>query len=458
MKDTMTETNSVLVVDDDEAVGRVLAALLTQDGLEATLVGTAEAALVALEAGAFDLVLSDVRMPGLDGLGLLKVLRSRMPDVPVVLLTAHGTVSMAVEAMREGAADFLLKPFSRDEVLYVVRKALGANRASREAPPARAAVTEEAGSDGMIGSSPALEEARGLIRLAAKSAATVLIRGETGTGKELAARAIHSLSARAAKPFVRLNCGSLPEALFESELFGYEKGAFTGAIARKPGRVELAEGGTLFLDEVGELGPTVQVKLLRLLQEKEYERLGGTETLKANVRVVAATHRALEQMTAQGAFREDLFYRLNVVPIGLPALRAHPGDVAPLARHFASTLGRANGHPGASLSTAALALLEAQSWPGNVRQLQNFIERLLVLSPQPDDLSEADVARELARNGPPPTSTAAAESLEEHRREAERAAVKEALTKARGNRALAARLLGISRRTLYNKLDELGLR
>lgn len=453
-------SDEILVVDDDEAVGKVLAALLTQAGNKATWVGSAEAALATLEKRAFDLVISDVRMPGLSGLDLLKLLRQRSPDLPVVLLTAHGTVQMAVEAMREGAADFLLKPFNRDEVLFVVKKCLSSSETERAAPPkAPSAKIENA--DGMIGASPALDEARGLIRQAAPSPATVLVLGETGTGKELAARAIHALSPRGKGPFVRLNCGALPETLFESELFGYEKGAFTGAVARKPGRVELANGGTLFLDEIGELSAASQVKLLRLLQEKEYERLGGTETLKADVRVVAATHRNLDEMVKSGAFREDLYYRLNVVPISLPSLRARPGDIPLLAAHFLTMLGAQNARPRAVFAPDALALLGAQQWPGNVRQLQNFIERVLVLAPPGDLIDAAAVQKELSRAGLDTKSAApvagAADSLPERRKDAERQAVEEALQKAGGNRSVAARLLGVSRRTLYNKLEALGL-
>lgn len=456
----MSELASILVVDDDPAVGKVLTALLAQAGYRASLAASAEIALAALEKSRVDLVISDVRMPGIDGLELLKLLRVKLPEVPVVLLTAHGTVPMAVEAMREGAADFLLKPFNRDEVLFVVKKVLTANEASLAAPPQRAQVLS-AGTDGMVGSSSVLDEARGLIRRAAATSSTVLILGETGTGKELAARAIHSLSARAKLPFVRLNCGALPETLFESELFGYEKGAFTGAVARKPGRVELAQGGTLFLDEIGELSLPSQVKLLRLLQEKEFERLGGTETIKAEVRVVAATHRQLPEMVAAGTFREDLLYRLNVIPITLPPLRARHGDLVALAEHFVNTLGPATGRPNAKLSAGALAVLEQQRWPGNVRQLQNFIERLLVLAPS-DAIDEAHVRHELARSEAPeakaaPSATAGPESLESRRKDAEREAVEEALSRAKGNRSLAARLLGVSRRTLYNKLELLGL-
>ena len=457
----MSDVNSVLVVDDDQAVGRMMVALLGQDGLKATLVSNGEAALLALEAAPYDLVISDVRMPGLDGMGLLRAMRATMPEVPVVLMTGNGSVPLAVEAMREGASDFLLKPVERDQLLFVARKALDLSRASRACPPAPSPA-EKSTTDGMVGSSPALNEARELIRKSAKASSTVLIRGETGTGKELAARAIHALSPRAKKPFVRLNCGSIPETLFESELYGYEKGAFTGAVARKPGRVELAEGGTLFLDEVGELPLMVQAKLLHLLQEKQYERLGGTEMLKADVRIVAATHRPLEQMVEQKTFRQDLLQRLDVLTVTLPPLREHRSDIVPLAHHFVSTLGAANGRADASLTSEAIALLQAQTWEGNVRELQNFIERLLVLSPEGQPLGEADVRRELARKGIGPSAAPGVaagttnDTLDSRRRDAERTALEEAIAKARGNKAQAARLLGISRRTLYNKLESLG--
>jgi two-component system, NtrC family, response regulator AtoC len=451
----MSSKPSVLVVDDDAAVSRVLAALLGQGGFEASLASSAEAALAALDAAPVDLVLSDVRMPGRSGLELLKLLKERQPELPVVLITAHGTVPLAVEAMREGAADFLLKPFQREEVLFVVQKALSASQRAREAPPPR---TTSAATQALVGEAPALEEARQLILKAAASQATVLVLGETGTGKELAARAIHLASARAKGAFVHLDCGALPETLFESELFGYERGAFTGAMARKPGRVELAQGGTLFLDEVGELSLSSQVKLLRLLQEREFERLGGTETLKADVRVVAATHQVLAEMVQAGRFREDLRYRLEVIPITMPTLRSRPEDVPGLVRHFLTTLGASNGRPGVTVSPPALELLSRQRWPGNVRQLQNFVERLLVLS-EGTTLGLAEVARELERTdgAAPPAAKAGGASLEARRQGAERDAVAEALRKARGNRSLAARLLGVSRRTLYNKLEALGL-
>ncbi|HXU03919.1 MAG TPA: sigma 54-interacting transcriptional regulator, partial [Polyangia bacterium] len=322
----------------------------------------------------------------------------------------------------------------------------------------------------VVTSSAEMREVQELIRRAAGSTATVLIRGESGTGKELTARAIHDSGPRRNMPFVKIQCAALPDTLIESELFGYEKGAFTGAASRKPGRVELAEGGTLFLDEIGDVTPVIQVKLLRLLQDREFERLGGTQTLKSSARILAATHQPLEELIKQRRFREDLFYRLNVLPIWIPALRARAGDVEPLARDFCRQFGAANARGEIELAPDALALLKKQPWPGNVRELQNFIERLVVLS-DGQELSAADVLRELARR--PPVVAAATETterptggdapttgagtLEATRRDAEREAIITALAKSGNNRVMAARLLGISRRGLYHKLGEYGL-
>ena len=451
------QLQSVLVVDDDAAVAQVLVAILQQAGFAATALGSGAAALEELSRRPHDLVLSDVRMPGLDGLQLLAQIGVRHPEVPVILLTAHGTIPLAVQAMKAGAADFVLKPFDRQEILYAVRKALLLGKAVE----ARPNELRDPGGAALVGSSASLREAMALLDKAARGDATVLLRGESGTGKELFAQALHQRGPRAAGPFIEVHCAALPETLLESELFGYEKGAFTGATSRKPGRVELAEGGTLFLDEIGDISPAVQVKLLRLLQERAYERLGGAQTLRANVRFVAATHRDLEALTARGQFREDLFYRLSVVPIWLPPLRERQGDVARLAQRFVVELGREHGKNALLLEPEAQALLSAQPWPGNVRQLRNFIERLVVLG-DGDVIGPSDVQRELSRNARPaavPGSVPAAASgeLEARRREAERAAISEALGKCQGNRTLAARLLGVSRRTLYNKLEELGL-
>ncbi len=447
----------VLVVDDDPAVGKVLSAQLEQAGVEVHQARSGDEALLLLGARPIDVVVSDVRMPGMDGMQLLSEVSRRWPEVPVVLITAHGTIALAVEAMKAGALDFVTKPFDREEILYTVKKALAEARHAEKTPPTARV------SAGFVGTAPAMKEVHDLIRRAAASTATVLVRGESGTGKELVARAIHDASARAKAPFVKIHCAALPDTLLESELWGYEKGAFTGASSRKPGRVELADGGTLFLDEIGDITPATQVKLLRLLQDREMERLGSIETLKVDIRFVAATHRDLEAMIPKAEFRADLFYRLNVVPIVLPPLRGHPEDVEPLAVHFCKIFGAAAAKPDAVLESGALALLRAQSWPGNVRELQNFVERLVVLSDGPR-LSEADVERELSRTPPATTSPAlgasapaAGSTLESQRQKTERDAIQNALRQAGNNRTVAARLLGISRRTLYHKLDELGL-
>ncbi|GAB4201002.1 MAG: sigma-54 dependent transcriptional regulator [Sandaracinaceae bacterium] len=452
----------VLVVDDDRAVGAVLSALLTQAGHATRFVSSGPEALAALASGGVDVVISDVRMPGMDGLELLAEVQRKHRDVAVILLTAHGTISLAVEAMKAGAADFLTKPFDRDEVLFTVAKALrGAEREAARPPEPNLAPS---GDGPVVGSSEAMKEAMRRLEKAAPTMATVLLRGESGTGKEVAARELHRLSPRKKGPFVAVHCGALPDDLLESELFGYEKGAFTGATNRKPGRVELANGGTLFLDEIGDVTPAVQVKLLRLLQEREYQRLGATSSEKADVRFVAATHRNLEQMVKEGTFREDLFYRLNVVPIVMPALRDRREDIPALASRFVVRLGEANGRPRARLDDEAMRALVDADWPGNVRELQNFLERVVVFA-EGDVISRADVERELASRpgmaaaAPPGNRPGAtdADTLEAQRTSAERAAVREALAKAKGNRTLAARLLGVSRRTLYNKLDELAI-
>ena len=446
----MDEPARVLIADDDPALGTVLCDLLAQAGYAPEHVSSGEAALVQLQRAPYDALIADVRMPGMDGLALLRSVAARSPELPVLMLTAHGSVPLAVEAMKHGAADFMLKPFDREELLFALNKALLASKPAR----ARAPQAETAG--GLIGQSEALRETHELVRKSAQSHATVLIRGETGTGKELVARAIHAQSARRDKPFVAVNCGALPETLLESELFGHERGAFTGAARRKPGRVELAHGGTLFLDEIGDVSAAVQVKLLRVLQERSFERVGGTASVTADVRFIAATHRDLNALMASGAFRADLFYRLNVVPIWLPPLRARGEDVERLALHFCALHARAHGRPEITLSARALERLRADPWPGNVRQLQNVIERLVVLSDAPE-VDLAALERELARDAPAGTAVQGGGALDEQRRRAEGDALRDALRRSGDNRSLAARLLGISRRTLYTKLAEHGI-
>ncbi len=461
----------VLVVDDDVALGTVLVGLLGQAGWTAEHARDGEEAMRRVSTSPFDLVLTDLRMPGMDGLTLVGRIAEAAPELPVVMLTAHGSIPTAVQAMRAGAVDFLTKPFDRDEILFTVDKALRrARRAAEEPPPPPPA-------SALFGSSPVMREVAELVRRAAQTASNVLVRGESGTGKEVVARAIHGTGARSSGPFVAVNCAALPETLLESELFGHERGAFTGAVARKPGRVELARGGTLFLDEIGDVPVSAQAKLLRLIQEKEYQPLGSSRTERADVRFVAATHRDLEAMIAKGEFREDLYYRLNVIPIWLPPLRERPGDVAELASRFVERLGRASDRGDVRITDAAKARLARHPFPGNVRELFCVVERLLVFS-DGDVIDEADVERELVRLTPPgqrisspsPLSGDGAgqgtsgtdsgrdpSSLEARRAVAEREAVVEALGRAQGNRTQAARLLGVSRRTLYNRLTSLGL-
>jgi two-component system, NtrC family, response regulator AtoC len=386
-----------------------------------------------------------------------------------VLVTSDATGEEAVEALRAGALDLLFRPLRREQLSFVLHKASTAlKRRTDYSQPL------QAHDQAVFGDSHAMQDAVATLRRAATSNATVLVRGESGTGKELFARAIHDLSARAAQPFVKIDCTSLPENLLESELFGYEKGAFTGAVARKPGRVELADRGTLFLDEIGELPSAPQAKLLRLLQDREFERLGATRVMKLDVRVVAATHRDLETMTERGQFRQDLFYRLNVIPLWLPPLRARRSDVDQLARHFCARFADANGKGELRLDTEALALLREQRWPGNVRQLQNFIERLVVLNDGPV-LDAEHVREELSRHvrfttqastkttaaplTPAPTTVESGAAsqvapLENELHAAERRALVRALKHAGGNRSRAARMLGVSRSTLYVKLQE----
>ncbi|HTQ47909.1 MAG TPA: sigma-54 dependent transcriptional regulator [Polyangiaceae bacterium] len=452
----MAKREKVLLVDDDAAMGKVLAALLAQEGMDPQHVPRAAEALAALDLAPFDLVITDLRMPGMDGMTLLGELTRRRPELPVIMLTAHGTVPLAVEALKAGAADFVLKPFDREELIYAVRKALTATKRAGDTTPPQAPSSGD-----LLGESRAMRDVLATVRRAAPGTATVLLLGESGTGKELIAREIHRLSPRSAGPLVKLNCGSLPDSLLESELFGYEKGAFTGAATRKPGRVELAQGGTLFLDEIGDVTPMLQVKLLRVLQEREVERLGGTQSIKVDVRFVAATHRNLPDLVAKGQFREDLYYRLNVVPIRVPPLRVRPEDVGLLARHFTDVHARANGKA-MQLDDAAVERLQREPWPGNVRQLQNFIERLVVLSDGPN-IGAADVERELSPQSPvaaavaPGAQNTTPGSLDVARKESEREAIRSALAKAGGNRTVAARILGLSRRGLYYKLEELGL-
>jgi DNA-binding NtrC family response regulator len=452
----MKTRDVVLVVDDEPNMRRVLCALLERDGYCALEAAHGGAALELLQQRRVDAVLSDLRMPQVNGLELLAEVVRRWPDVPVVLLTAHGTVGSAVEALKRGAFDFLTKPFEPDAVRQVIGKAVQ----TRQLSARDTSVGESEDPERLLGGDqPALAEIRRVIERVAPTPATVLITGESGTGKEVVARSLHLRSERRAQPFVKINCAAIPEGLVESELFGYERGAFTGAGARKPGRFELADGGTLFLDEIGELPLASQPKLLRALQEGRFYRVGGTQTVEVDVRLVAATNRDLRAEVRAGRFREDLFYRLHVVPIALPPLRERCADIPALAQLFLERANRRLGRRAARLSSAAVQALQAHPWPGNLRELENAIERALLLSDgevvELRDLPFSQLHVEEVQAAP------AREPLRERVRQAarqiERDAILEALRQTGGNVTRAAEQLGLSRRGLQLKMKELDL-
>jgi DNA-binding NtrC family response regulator len=436
----------VLVVDDEPSMVKVLSGFLAQEKIPCATAPNGEAALRVLHAEDIGVIVTDLKMTGMDGLQLLEHALNIDPSLQVILMTAHGTAEVGQRAWEMGAAGYVRKPFDRDEILFEVRRALDRVKAGGE-------VSETPGE--MVGQSAPMKEVYAMVARIAPTSSTVLIRGESGTGKELVARAVHDQSKRKGKPFIKVICAALPETLIESELFGYEKGAFTGAVASKPGRFELAEGGTIFLDEIGELTPATQVKLLRVLQDRQFERVGGTQTLRADVRVLAATHRDLEALVREGKFREDLFYRINVVPVRMPALRERPADIPLLAEHFMKKFRQEHGKPSVKLDGKAVESLASHGWPGNVRELQNVVERLVVLN-QSGLILEQDVKPCLA---PKLTDAQAAGpvALGASVAGAEKSAIEAALKAAGGNRTHAAKALGISRRTLHNKLNEHGI-
>ena len=437
---------TLLLVDDETANLDSLERIFAREGYRTLRAESTADALDLLRSEPVDVVLTDLMMPGLSGQELLRGVRAVAPEAEVVLMTAYGTVEAAVAAMKDGAYDFLTKPLKRHAVLKSVAQALEKRRLLQENRQLRARLA--GGASPIVGQSPALRATLDVIRQAAPSSATVLLLGESGTGKELFARALHEHSGRAQGPFVPINCAAIPETILESELFGYERGAFTGAVQRKEGRIERAQGGTLFLDEVGELSPAVQVKLLRFLQEGEIERLGGSAAIKVDCRVVAATNRDLSAQVKEGRFREDLFYRLNVIQVPLPPLRDRLEDVPLLADHFVARYAAKNEKPVRALTEAALEALETYAWPGNVRELENAIERAVVLS------------QSAARGGARPPVPAALEgrtltiALGTPMEEIELRVIRETLRHTKGDKNLAAQLLGIAARTIYRKLDK----
>jgi DNA-binding NtrC family response regulator len=444
----------VLVLDDEHRMADVVGMVLGRSGHEVESFSDPEAALASLEARPADVLITDLRMPGVDGLGVLKRARSLDPELPVILMTAHGSVPSAIEAMREGAFDYVQKPFDNDELRTLVQRALDVTRLSRENRYLRSELRSRYAPEGVVAESAGMRDALDLVRRAARSRSTVLVTGESGTGKELIARAVHFHSDRVGGPFVAVNCKALAEGVLESELFGHEKGAFTGAERARPGLFERAAGGTLFLDEIGEVDGGFQAKLLRVLQERVVQRVGGSEEIPVDVRVVAATARDLRKEAQAGRFREDVYFRLAVIPIELPPLRERREDVPHLANHFLRRQREELGRPGLHFGEGVLEQLLAHAWPGNVRELENAIERGAVLA-RGDAIELEDLLLGvIAREGPDGTAD---ETLQGVMDSAAAGRVRQVLEETGGKRAEAARRLGVDRTTLYRLMKKYGI-
>ncbi|MEI6563459.1 MAG: sigma-54 dependent transcriptional regulator [bacterium] len=455
----MSSNRTILIVDDDKNTREGLKRAL-QGQYEVVMADSAEKALLLMDERSVDIVLSDIRMSGMDGMALLQRLSTRSNPPVVIMLTAYGNVEMAVEAMKRGAYDFQMKPVNLDHLDMLLKRALRSKEVESENITLRAQLDSRFGLESLIGQSDAIQEVFDIIKQAAPSQATLLIQGESGTGKELVAHAVHQLSTRAKGPFVAVHCAALTPTLLESELFGHEKGAFTGAAERRRGRFEMADSGTLFLDEISEIHPSIQVKLLRVLEERQFERVGGHQTLDVDIRLIAATNADLGAMVKAGTFRNDLFFRLDVVSITLPPLRQRADDIPLLCNHFLQEFNTRNNKHIEGITPDALGMLSTYSWPGNVRELRNVIERMVVLSRSPR-LSVRDLPNAIRPVGHSEAPHSAARVNGELRHtgpasiaDGERLMIFEALKNNRGIRIHAAKQLGISRRTLQRKLKE----
>ncbi|HMU54535.1 MAG TPA: sigma-54 dependent transcriptional regulator [Nitrospira sp.] len=451
----MTDRAGIIVVDDEINIRSALVTVLSKQGYDVRGVGSGEEALEELTHGGAELVITDLKMPGMGGIEFIRRLKAAWPETEVVVMTAYGSIDTAVEAMRSGAYDYVTKPIDRERFPLVVAKALERRALANENKQLRDRLETRVRYDQMVGESEPMQRVYSLVEMVADSGVTVLLTGESGTGKELVARAIHHKSARADGPFVTLNCGALPENLFESELFGYEKGAFTGATTTKVGRFELADSGTLLLDEIGELSLKSQVDFLRVLETKEFRRLGGTKVIKVDARIVAATNRNLEEAVKQGDFREDLYYRLNVVPIRLPPLRERGEDIPLLAERFLREFSAQHHRDLKEISRDVMRLMRLYAWPGNIRQLRNLMERLVITvkepAIQPEHLpEEIQASQEHTRTMVVTLGT----SLHDIEREA----IRRTLAEVVNHREKAAKLLGISLRALQYKIKEYGIR
>ncbi len=443
----------ILVVDDDSLMQDYLSEILNRSGFYVELASAGEEAMGRIKKEDYDIILSDIRMPNMGGMELLQTVKRYLPDAKVVMMTAYGTVQNAVEAMKLGAFEYVMKPFSADEIELVIKRALDQKKLELENKLLRSEVMEKYGFDNIIGRTPQMQKIFELVEGVADARATVLITGESGTGKELIAKAIHYHSSRREAPFIRINCAALPEGLVESELFGHEKGSFTGAIKQSQGRFELADRGTLLLDEISEISLHLQAKLLRVLQEREFERVGSGIPIQVDVRIVATTNRDLKELIEKNRFREDLFYRLNVVPFHIPPLRERKDDIPALSQYFLKKSNQENNREIEGISQKVYEMFMLYPWPGNVRELENYIERAVVTA-KGKILTPRDFPKELSWGQMPSHS----EKIEVGStiEEAERKLILKTLKVHGGNRTKAAEVLGISTRTLRNKLHEYG--
>ncbi len=445
----------ILLIDDDDSLRRVMEFSLTEAGHTVQTAASGEDGLRLFEKGTFDAVITDITMPGMSGMEVLAKVRQRVPTIPVIVITAYGTIESAVEAMKQGAFDYITKPFNRDELRLTLEKAIKMRRLEKENVELRAEVTDRYSFESIIGSSEKMKEVLDLAGRVAASDASLLITGESGTGKELLAKGVHFNSRRANGPFVAVNCAAIPEALIESELFGHVKGSFTGAVRDKEGKFELADGGTLFLDEIGDLRIDLQAKILRALQEREVDRVGGGKPVSVDVRVIAATNKDIERAVKEGAFREDLYYRLNVITLFIPPLRERKEDIPVLAGHF---LKKFNTEADVRMDASALSVLTAYGWPGNVRELENVIERASVLKRGSlitrEELPEKLKKEKMGVEGIILNIPEQGISLEE----LEKKLIIKALEKHKGNQTRAAEFLGITRPTLIYRMEKFSLK
>jgi DNA-binding NtrC family response regulator len=451
----------LLLVDDEAALREAIAERLADHGFVVEQAASGEEALARLTDFAFDIIITDLRLPGVDGGAVLDAALERYPDIIAIIITGFGTVKDAVNAIKQGAADFVTKPFQFDALLHVLNSALEGRRLRTENAYLRSQLEERYRIDGLVGRSTVMRDLFHLLEMVAATSSTVLINGETGTGKELAARAIHHASPRRNNRFVALNCSAIPETLLEAELFGHARGAFTGAVGARQGRLEQAHKGTLFLDEVGTMSPALQSKLLRVLQEREFERVGDAHTIKIDVRIIAATHSDLAKMVADNTFREDLFYRLNVIPVKLPPLRERRDDIPLLVQHFLQKLAAEQLPPRqVTMSQEAMRRLMSYSWPGNVRQLENVVERALAFSHGRSQIDVPDLGPEIqnlpaAADAGAPWFPDEGIDLERYIEGMELTLIKRSLERTQGNKVQAARLLNLKRTTLIEKLKRL---